>query len=502
MSSVEAVSWTRKLRNGKIFSQLPVPSVSFHNLVVPALEAEAHAWVYEEGDDLAAEKAGAEETVNVADWAPSHPSSSKITPPAIPDHGSDLSQHASASDVTLEDLPPPKNPNKRSLSPDVPETPAQSPANIRRAKRRRWQFDGYESRAKAQPQPHSAPVATALLPKSLPSKADACTAKNVAFEGEFNGAATVYSLEDMTKMGYRVIGLDEWDGVSSIPIVDTEGRVIAVLVGRPNDPEYLEDARNFHHHILRKRDLFEGEDESQPRGDFPAQAVGISYGLGQPYPERLRNLKYGEPVEELLRTPGAERIASFQSAAYSRWSPHNYRRYSDAKQFIQSHDKTQNERWNFERSVFAAATINFGPQTRTFKHCDVQNSPFGWCAVTALGDFDATLGGHLILWDLGLVIRFPAGSTILLPSATIAHSNIPVRDGETRTSFTQYSAGCLFCWVECGGRNLEQLKKKDRAAYRQNRQALVVKSFIDEGVRRFVTLDYLVDNGYIQGEVA
>ncbi|KAL0565649.1 hypothetical protein V5O48_016372 [Marasmius crinis-equi] len=500
MSSIEEFGWTRKLRSGKIFSQLAVPSISIQNLITPALEKEAHAWLMdeEESEDRGVEEE--EKVIYAGDWC--HQPSSAAAPSSVDSHRkSDPSQHASTSNLTLEDLPPLTRTKKRTSLEEPSELPNQSQANARRAKRRRRDFKGHEAQAKAHPQPHSEPIATVLLSKSLPSKSDACTAKNAAFEGEFDGAKTVYTLEEMRRMGYRIIGEDDWDGVSSLPIVDAEGRVIAVLVGRPNDDGYVEDAKTFHQDILQKRTLFVGEDESQDRGDFPAQAIGIAYGLGQPYPERLKNPKYGKAVEEILETPSAKRIASFQSAAYSRWSPENYRRYSDAKEFIQNHEKTRDEHWNFERSVFAAATVNFGPQTRTFKHRDVQNAPFGWCAVTALGDFDASLGGHLVLWDLGLVIRFPAGSTILLPSATIAHSNIPIRDGETRTSFTQYSAGCLFRWVDCGGRNLQQLRAKDRAAYRQNRKDLVAKTYVAEGVERFSTLDYLVDNGYIQGEL-
>jgi hypothetical protein len=55
-------------------------------------------------------------------------------------------------------------------------------------------------------------------------------------------------------------------------------------------------------------------------------------------------------------------------------------------------------------SVFAAATFNFGPWTITFPHLDFANLAWGWCAVTALGKFDPDKGGHLILWDLRLVI--------------------------------------------------------------------------------------------------
>ena len=56
----------------------------------------------------------------------------------------------------------------------------------------------------------------------------------------------------------------------------------------------------------------------------------------------------------------------------------------------------------------------------------------------------------MILWDLGLVIRFPPGSTILIPSALLTHSNVPIQPGEERYSIIQYSSSGLFCWVYNG----------------------------------------------------
>jgi hypothetical protein len=101
-------------------------------------------------------------------------------------------------------------------------------------------------------------------------------------------------------------------------------------------------------------------------------------------------------------------------------------------------------------TVFACSTFNFGPRTISFPHTDPGNLPYGWCAVTALGSFNPKQGGHLVLWDLKLVIEFPPGSTILLPSAVIRHSNVAIQHGEERYSFTQYTAGGLFRWVDHG----------------------------------------------------
>lgn len=108
---------------------------------------------------------------------------------------------------------------------------------------------------------------------------------------------------------------------------------------------------------------------------------------------------------------------------------------------------------NFPNSVWAAATFNLGPSTTCFKHRDALNLAFGWCSITSLGTFDHAKGGHLVLWDIRKAIQFPAGSTILIPSAAITHSNTTIQHGERRYSFTQYSAGGLFRWVDHGFQN-------------------------------------------------
>ncbi|KAF8127507.1 hypothetical protein K438DRAFT_1612418, partial [Mycena galopus ATCC 62051] len=105
---------------------------------------------------------------------------------------------------------------------------------------------------------------------------------------------------------------------------------------------------------------------------------------------------------------------------------------------------------NHGHSAFAAATINFGPRTITKCHIDGLNLAWGWCSITALGNFDADRGGHLVLWDLKLIIYFPPGLTILIPFAILRHLNMGIGEEETRYSFTQFSAAGLFQWVNNG----------------------------------------------------
>jgi hypothetical protein len=62
----------------------------------------------------------------------------------------------------------------------------------------------------------------------------------------------------------------------------------------------------------------------------------------------------------------------------------------------------------FPDSVYAAATWNFPPQAVCCPHRDAGNAPCLPCSVTALGNFKADDGGELVLYELGLIIRFPA----------------------------------------------------------------------------------------------
>jgi hypothetical protein len=130
-----------------------------------------------------------------------------------------------------------------------------------------------------------------------------------------------------------------------------------------------------------------------------------------------------------------------------------------------------NLRRNFGKGAWPAATFNFGPFTITFSHTDPGNLAWGWCSICALGPFNHLLGGQLILWDLGLVIDFPPGSTILVPSSLIRHSNTAIQDGETRYSFTQYAAGGLFRWVYNGCRSDKDFLAKASKVQKVQRDA-------------------------------
>jgi hypothetical protein len=104
----------------------------------------------------------------------------------------------------------------------------------------------------------------------------------------------------------------------------------------------------------------------------------------------------------------------------------------------------------FPKLVYPGLIINFGPCTVCHNHLDCTNVAGVPCTITALGNFDHHKGGHLVLFELKLIVPFPSGSTILLPSASLCHSNLGIQDGTTRMSMTQYCSGSFLCHYNYG----------------------------------------------------
>jgi len=184
-------------------------------------------------------------------------------------------------------------------------------------------------------------------------------------------------------------------------------------------------------------------------------------------------------AEQLLNNPSIQRIAGFQNG---RNSFYNYFPILKAELYILGCFRTNfpklyaeyrrvigtlranhpSLRQNFSNSVYPSITFNLGPKTICFLHRDAKNLAYGICAVTSLGSYDHRKGGHLVLWELKLILEFPPGATILIPSAAISHCNTSIQEGETRYSITQYCAGGLMRWVSYGCRSAATLKETDR----------------------------------------
>ncbi|KAF9643072.1 hypothetical protein BDM02DRAFT_3104900 [Thelephora ganbajun] len=153
-------------------------------------------------------------------------------------------------------------------------------------------------------------------------------------------------------------------------------------------------------------------------------------------------------VKGLLKNQDIGRISRYANCAFKDLALYLHQFYRD--KMDQLMERNRELTTPFQNSVFACVAFNFGPRVVAIPHRDHVNLAYGWCSITALGDFDHKVGGHMVLPDLKLAIEFPAGSTILIPSAAFTHYNLPIGSEETRRLMTQFSAGGLFRWITYG----------------------------------------------------
>ncbi|KAJ7019274.1 hypothetical protein C8F04DRAFT_1276466 [Mycena alexandri] len=246
--------------------------------------------------------------------------------------------------------------------------------------------------------------------------------------------ARAQSLEEIQRMRPDMLVYD-WQGAPT-PVVDGDRNILLLLGGfPPDDPTWATEVAGKAAEQMEAAalEIYSGpkwrrkaglDDPVPRRGSHAAKHVGTAMGGGQRYPQNLahaaRNLLI---FARLFGFKSFERIAGWTNMLFMAFAPNLHEFYRSTYASLCDWDRLQARAKHIVRnfkepfSVFTTTTFNFGPITVTLPHIDFGNLAWGWCAVTALGNFDPDRGGHLVLWDLKLIIRFPPGSTILLPSA-------------------------------------------------------------------------------------
>ncbi|KAJ7429961.1 hypothetical protein B0H11DRAFT_1765935, partial [Mycena galericulata] len=252
-------------------------------------------------------------------------------------------------------------------------------------------------------------------------------------------------------------------------IVDVHGRIIAILLGRPEDDGWdnvVADAFQAMDRVRRagrRSGAFRARDSVHRRGRFTLLASGVSFGGGQSRPGNLVNSRKRQKlINYLLANKSIGRLAGFQSSGLAHYAPKLWRYCRDTLRALFKHHRGLKH--NFNNSIFPAATFNCGPDVVTAEHMDFLNLVHGLCAITSGGDFDHTEGGQIYLDQIKLVIDFPSGAGMLIPSAFVTHGNTPIRPNETRFSLTQYAAGALFRWVKYGFRTAKSILASEGGA--------------------------------------
>ncbi|KAJ7506702.1 hypothetical protein B0H11DRAFT_1707105, partial [Mycena galericulata] len=242
-------------------------------------------------------------------------------------------------------------------------------------------------------------------------------------------------------------------------IVDAEGRIIAILLGAPEDRDWdnvVNEAAKAMARARRRARQHGWYPSPHRRGLYLPLSTGVSFGGGQKRPGNLVNrCLYRRLIRSLLRNKAIQRLAGFQSSGLAMFAPKLYRYYRRILKLL--FKQSPHLVHNFRNSIFPAATFNCGPDAVTFDHLDFLNLAHGLCAITCTGKFDHTIGGQIHFRQLRLVIQCPSGASLLIPSGCLRHGNTPIQPGETRHSMTQYAAGGLFRWVTYGFRSAKSL---------------------------------------------
>ncbi|PPQ83749.1 hypothetical protein CVT26_007541 [Gymnopilus dilepis] len=333
---------------------------------------------------------------------------------------------------------------------------------------------------------------------------DLCSEDLPAAAGGWVGKRPVVSqdstvvIEELKSRGFSSL---RWNGIKPHMISDRKRRIMVALAGKPTDADWddlIDEASNL---LTTARELalatrvFKASEMSHRRGRFFQLPTGVSFGGGSTRPGNLAHTVGEQNVlKKLLAHRSIKRIVGFQHASFALYAPKLYEHYRKTLARLYEHEPHLQP--NFPSiSPFPAMTFNLGPSTATVEHADFGNVAHGWCAITALGNYDPDKEGHLILYDLKLIITFPPGSTVLIPSAVFRHGNTQlVAPNSYRQSITQYCAGGLFRWVRYGFRTGKDLAALDPSGKMKKDADGDLQTKTQEALSLFSTLDSLADD--------
>ncbi|KAJ7358145.1 hypothetical protein DFH08DRAFT_953331 [Mycena albidolilacea] len=231
----------------------------------------------------------------------------------------------------------------------------------------------------------------------------------------------------------------DWQGEHTHVILDRKQHVVGVLVAPPQpgqDWNAVVAAATAAVWEARDKMTFPAAACQHRRvsGDgFPAEGFGFAFSGGRQVVGNIKSssARNAAAMEELLSDPNVARMATYPIPPFQSLCYNIFADYHTTKQTLLQ--KNPRLHRTFPRSPFTAVTVNLGPVSVSPPHTDFANKADGMCLIGALGRFDPDKGGHLVLWDYDLIVRFPR-----------------VAAGEECFSLIQYCAGGLFRWVANG----------------------------------------------------
>ncbi|KAK1215437.1 hypothetical protein PQX77_021976 [Marasmius sp. AFHP31] len=205
-----------------------------------------------------------------------------------------------------------------------------------------------------------------------------------------------HTLDEAKRAGLNDAG---WDGKTVCLLATADGTVVGICYPPNTKDAQLEEqekegAEALEH--LVKTIHLSPKEKTNDRGTSPALARGISHGGGQEEPTmRSHSRAVNGALDSLASLPIFNRYSGIANHCLKFYAPNAHEMQEENLRKLLQHHPHLKE--NFNDTVFAACTWNIGPQFVSYPHVDSNNYPFTWCAITAMGDFNPDLGGHLIL---------------------------------------------------------------------------------------------------------
>ncbi|KAJ3567922.1 hypothetical protein NP233_g6055 [Leucocoprinus birnbaumii] len=220
--------------------------------------------------------------------------------------------------------------------------------------------------------------------------------------------------------------LIKWDGITPQVLVDDDDTVFGVLAGRPDDDSYL----------ARCNRLYDKMAEQAKTAKFTKKNLVHRRASIDIYAKKLF-LYYKEYIDKLKAHPVYQKL-------FTRAAP------GDPPDPLGPYGFIPNQ------------TRSWPGEVATDPHRDVMNLAFGWCGIVPIGPFLPSRSGLFVIHNLCLVIEFPPGSCILIPSAYLWHSNIPIHPDDQRASITFYAPSGLYRFIDNDFQLEEDLKTSNK----------------------------------------
>ncbi|KAG6905214.1 hypothetical protein DXG01_004142 [Tephrocybe rancida] len=141
-------------------------------------------------------------------------------------------------------------------------------------------------------------------------------------------------------------------------------------------------------------------------------------------------------MDELLEDVNISHVVSFQSMKLDWFAPKMWDKYKyTATRMYSTHWNIPN---NFHGTVYPAVRFNVRPQTSTVQpYMDRQRERRGPPAVTPIGNYNYKLSGHIVFYELKLIIEVPPGTTLFVPTRLLSYGTTNIQEGEERMTITQ-----------------------------------------------------------------